>query len=263
MKNSDDFKKIFDLKDKYEAAIATKKPTVPEKKTPKANKRKHQNLDEVGDQEIKEIEKESQISVKKVKITPAKGASTSTTKKSQEKVSVPKSPTKETASPGSEPKSETKKGTESVKKEKKDNNQSNLMSFFKKKPEQIETKPENKVEKIVQQPSRFKCLGSLEPRSKWETDRSDAFERFFNQEVAQPSIEELLQMAKQQQIVQVPVKSTRKIYISIHDSVKRIKGKYELTSNTIRGRNPLAKDEVIIDYNIESEDEIQEHVLFN
>ena len=276
MKNANDSKKIWGLKDKYEEALKSKKPEYVEK-TPKANKRKHKNLDEPQTGDLKEVETETLQSLKKLKLNSAKN---STVKGAPGKASVSKAGGESTAvkqpeeSPNSMSQEDPKKVKESVKKEKKeekekekekekkDNNQKNLMNFFKKKPvENTEPKTENKTPQTVQ-PSRFRCLGSLPQRPGWNEARAEAFESVFAGAGEKLSISELLAQARDQQLQyqQKQVLKTRKIFISIHDSCKRIKGKYDMSSKVIQGRNPLVKDEAVIDYNIDSEEEMQEQV---
>lgn len=153
---------------------------------------------------------------------------------------------------------ELKKGKDTAKKEKeKDSNQKNLMNFFKKKVVQSEKK---QTTSQTFTPSRFKTLGSLIPKTTWDSSREELFESVFNNQMPKPDINDLLNVARghSSQLIKPP--EIRKIFISIHDSCKRIKGRYDGFSCKIVGKNPLAKDEALINYEIDSEEEMQEQV---
>ena len=155
---------------------------------------------------------------------------------------------------------EEKKGKDTAKKEKKDVNQRSLTNFFRKKPaENVEFKEDIKPEQPTQN-SRFKCLGAIENRPVWDDNRLEAFEKVIAKECAKPEVSDLLELAKNQQQPTRASKSSRKIFINIHDSSKRIKGKFDSYSSKIGGKTPLVKDETQLDYDIDSEEEIQEQV---
>jgi len=269
--------KVWALKTKYDDVIQSKKPDYAEK-PPKANKRKHKNLDEPPANEVAEIE-EAVGSMKKLKLSSAKNTvNKDAVTPSKTKVSVTKTSANKNAaqtpnkSPAEVPvadapvSEEAKKGTKTpVKKEveKKDNNQKNLMSFFTKKPVQAEEpKIEKKKEIVVEQTSRFKCLGSLGVRSEWDDCRAAEFDKLFGgSDVVSYSTEDLLEAAKRHNHHLNTQKEVRKVFISIHDSYKRIKGRWDTISTKIAGRDPLYKDETLINYEMDSEDEMQEYVI--
>ncbi len=269
--------KIWALKTKYDDVIQSKKPDYVEK-APKANKRKHKNIDEPAVNEAADLE-EAVGSMKKLKLSSAKTTANkdaitpvktkvSVTKASTKKESSQQSPSEAPAvdAPASE---DAKKGTKTpVKKEveKKDNNQKNLMSFFTKKPEKKteESKTEKKSEIVVEHTSRFKCLGSLRVRSEWDACREAEFEKLFSGSdavVVNHSTEELLEAAQRHSHHLDTQKEVRKVFISIHDSYKRIKGRFDTANTKIGGRDPLYKDEALINYDMDSEDEMQEYVI--
>ena len=122
------------------------------------------------------------------------------------------------------------------------------MSFFTKKPVQAEEpKIEKKKEIVVEQTSRFKCLGSLGVRSEWDDCRAAEFDKLFGgSDVVSYSTEDLLEAAKRHNHHLDTQKEVRKVFISIHDSYKRIKGRWDSVSTKIAGRDPLYKDEALI-----------------
>jgi len=287
LKTPGEITKVWTLKNKYDDVIQSKKPDYVEK-PPKAQKRKHKQLDEPTPAEISEIEEEALGSLKKLKLTSAKTTvdkdsitpvkTKVTVSKSTAKKNVSQTPAKASSMLSGETPSTTsgnelttpedpkKAGAKTpVKKEveKKDNNQKNLMSFFTKKPVQAEAeKPKvEKKEMIAEQQvvSRFKCLGSLKVRSEWDACRAEAFEKLFGEsECEKPSTEELLAAAKEHHHILNTQKEVRKIFISIHDSFKRIKGRFDGASTKIGGQDPLFRDEALINYDMDSEDEMQE-----
>lgn len=52
----------------------------------------------------------------------------------------------------------------------------------------------------------------------------------------------------------------RKVYINIHDCFTKKKGKWDQKSKIIFGTNPFEKDETMIDYEIDSEEEYENQV---
>jgi len=151
----------------------------------------------------------------------------------------------------------TKKEKEKEKEKEKDSSQKNLMNFFKKKVIHNEKKIEATT---TVAPSRFKSLGYLQAKTQWDSSREELFENIFNKQKPQPDISELINLAKNYTSQLNKRQEVRKIFINIHDSCKRIKGRFDGFSATIGGRNPLAKDEALINYEIDSEEEMQEQV---
>ena len=227
--------------------------------------------EQVSLDELQAAEAETLGSLKKLKLSSAK---TSAAKATPVKIALPKcSPVKNSAmktineTPVSDKSIEgvdfgtpedLKKGKETARKEKeKDSNQKNLMTFFKKKVVSCEKKSDT-IAAVA--PSRFKSLGSLQSKTSWDASREELFEKIFNKQMPQPDVNDLLEHAKRHRPQLNKPQEVRKIFISIHDSCKRIKGRYDGFSFKIVGRNPLAKDEALINYEIDSEEEMQEQV---
>jgi len=249
---------------------------MPQKKS-KPNKRKQSNLkNETSEPLNKEIADEEAAlkDLKKLKIDSAKTSAKKSPVKSAEKEKngmdeeLPTIP-ENTIEEEKKGKEDDKKGSKAKepKSEKKDPNQKSLMSFFKKK--EVSSIPSTQESKATveapkeEKKSIFRCLGSATIRSIWDSERAQAFEAIWGKANSEFSTEDLLKSAlNTAKIVRKrkPKKTARKIFISIHDSFRRIKGKFDQASIRIIPKNPFSKDEVQIDYDIDSEEEFENQV---
>ena len=267
MKTAEDSQKFIQEKQKYDKVVELKDKIINEANQPKTGKRSKKptaaaatpSKDATGG--TKEALTQS---MKKLKIDSKKSSLGATPinleEKKAELTEAPEEPEKkdkEIVSTKDLPPKESKSKIETPAKPK---NNTLLTQFFSQKKTEQKVKDVEKPTEIKEK-LKFRCIGSKLNKSDWSSERAERFSREF-QDTTAHSVESLRQQlisrhapsrSNLKQMV-ISTKKTRKIFVSLQDSFRKIKGKFDSSSGYVTARAPLTKDPQI-DYDMDSEEE--------
>ena len=149
-----------------------------------------------------------------------------------------------------------------------------LTQFFVnvKKPQSEQKKPLSDQTADSKEKSIFKCLGIKHIRSQWTSDREQQFQLTLSGSNPITQVEMLVAKLRSKYGKEKPSKTpglmemvtvkSRKIYVNIQDSFRRIKGRFDKDSSLVNGRNPFARDPQV-DYDMDSEEEYENQFADN